>query len=75
MNKQECKKYFKKAYKKIIEQNKNLNTKNIEFEMKNVAKVIDHIRQTRYNKQEETAEDTPQDARPAVNLISEEISL
>ena len=45
------------------------------FEMKNVAKVIDHIRQTRYNKQEETAEDTPQDARPAVNLISEEISL
>ncbi|OKZ74218.1 MAG: hypothetical protein BHW00_05295 [Clostridium sp. 26_22] len=38
MNKQECKKYFKKAYKKIIEQNKNLNTKNIEFEMKNVAK-------------------------------------
>ena len=38
MNKQECKKYFKKAYKKIIEQNKNLNTKNIEFEMKNIAK-------------------------------------
>lgn len=38
MNKQECKKYFKKAYKKIIEQNENLNTNNIEFEMKNVAK-------------------------------------
>ena len=38
MNKQECKKYFKNDYKKIIEQNKNLNTKNIEFEMKNVAK-------------------------------------
>ena len=38
MNKQECKKYFKKAYKKIIEQNKNLNTKSIVFEMKNFAK-------------------------------------
>ena len=38
MNKQECKKYLIKAYKRITEQNKNLNTKNIEFEMKNIAK-------------------------------------
>lgn len=38
MNKQECKKYLIKAYKKITEQNKNLNTKNIEFEIKNIAK-------------------------------------
>ena len=38
MYKQECKKYLIKAYKKITEQNKNLNTKNIEFEIKNIAK-------------------------------------
>ena len=38
MNKQECKKYLIKAYKRIRDQNKNLNTKNIEFEMKNIAK-------------------------------------
>ena len=46
MNKQECKKYLIKAYKKITEQNKNLNTKNIEFEIKGRAKSIYSI----YNK-------------------------
>lgn len=38
MNKQECKKYFRKVYKKIIEHNKELNTTNIEFEMRNIIK-------------------------------------
>lgn len=38
MNKQECKKYFKRAYKRIMEHNKSLNTTNIEYEMENVTK-------------------------------------
>lgn len=36
MNKQECKKYFRKAYKKLIERNKNLSEENIEMEMKSI---------------------------------------
>lgn len=36
MNKQECKKYIRKAYKRLISSNKTLNEKNIELEMKNV---------------------------------------
>ena len=38
MNKQECKKYIKKAYKRLMEHNKTLNEENIEYEMKNVLK-------------------------------------
>ncbi len=38
MNKQECKKYLKRAYKRIMEYNKSLNTTNIEYEMENVTK-------------------------------------
>ena len=37
MNKQECKKYLRRAYKRIIENNKSLNITNIEYEMKNVT--------------------------------------
>lgn len=36
MNKQECKKYIRKAYKKIIDFNKSLNEQNMEHEMRNV---------------------------------------
>ena len=36
MNKQECKKYMRKAYKRLINSNKTLNERNIELEMKNV---------------------------------------
>lgn len=36
MNKQECKRYFRKAYKKLIEHNKNLSEENIEMEMKSI---------------------------------------
>ena len=36
MNKQECKKYLRKAYKKLIERNKNLSEENIEMEMKSI---------------------------------------
>lgn len=38
MNKQECKKYVKRAYKRIKELDKTLNEENIEYEMKNVLK-------------------------------------
>ena len=38
MNKNECKKYLKKAYKQVIAHNKSITPKNIEDEMK---KVID----------------------------------
>lgn len=38
MNKQECKKYLKRAYKKIKEHNKNLDIENIEFEMEMVVR-------------------------------------
>lgn len=38
MNKQECKKYLKRAYKKIKEHNKNLDIENIEFERKLVVR-------------------------------------
>ena len=34
MNKVECKKYLRKAYKKVMEHNKNITPKNIEDEMK-----------------------------------------
>ena len=34
MNKQECKKYLKRAYKKLIENKENMNVKNIENNMK-----------------------------------------
>lgn len=45
MNKQECKKYFKRAYKKLAEHNKSLNTENIEIEMKSILKeeMIEYI--------------------------------
>ena len=36
MNKQECKKYMRKAYKRVINSNKTLSEENIEIEMKNV---------------------------------------
>lgn len=36
MNKQECKKYIRKAYKRLLDLNKTLNEENIEQEMKNV---------------------------------------
>lgn len=36
MNKQECKKYVRRAYKRIIDFNKTLNEQNIEYEMRNV---------------------------------------
>ncbi len=38
MNKQECKKYLKRAYKRLIDLNKPLSEENIEHEMKNVVK-------------------------------------
>ena len=38
MNKHECKKYLKRAYKKIKEHNKNLDIENIEFEMEMVVR-------------------------------------
>lgn len=38
MNKQECKKYLKRAYKKIKNHNKTLDIENIEFEMKTVLR-------------------------------------
>lgn len=45
MNKQECKKYFKRAYKKLVEHNKSLNAENIEIEMKSILKeeMIEYI--------------------------------
>jgi len=36
MNRSECEKYLRIAYKKLIAQNKSITTKNIETEMKNV---------------------------------------
>ncbi len=39
MNKQECKKYIKQAYKNLVKQNKSLNLDNIEFEIKKVFKM------------------------------------
>lgn len=36
MNKTECKKYLRKAYKNVIAHNKSITPKNIEDEMKNV---------------------------------------
>ncbi len=36
MNKKECKKYVRRAYKRLIEVNKSLDEENIEQEMKNV---------------------------------------
>lgn len=36
MNKNDCKKYLKKAYKQIIAQNKTITPQNIEDEMKKV---------------------------------------
>ncbi len=36
MNKQECKKYVRRAYKRLIKLNKELNEGNIEHEMKKV---------------------------------------
>lgn len=38
MNKQECKKYLKRAYKKIKNHNKTLDIENIEFEMQTVLR-------------------------------------
>lgn len=38
MNKSECKRYLKKAYKQVIAHNKSITPKNIEEEMKNVIK-------------------------------------
>ncbi len=38
MNKQECKKYMRKTYKRLIDLNKSLNEENIEYEMKNILK-------------------------------------
>lgn len=45
MNKQECKKYVKRAYKRIIDRNKNLSEENIEHEMKNILEeeMIEYI--------------------------------
>lgn len=45
MNKQECKKYMRKTYKRLIDLNKSLNEENIEYEMKNVLKeqMIEYI--------------------------------
>ena len=36
MNKQECKKYFRRAYKRLITNNKPISISNIENEMNNV---------------------------------------
>ncbi len=36
MNKKECKKYVRRAYKRLVELNKSLDEENIEQEMKNV---------------------------------------
>lgn len=36
MNRSECKKYIRKAYKRIINSNKTLNEVNIEYEMRNI---------------------------------------
>ena len=36
MNKNKCKKYLRKAYKKVIAHNKSITPKNIEDEMKSV---------------------------------------
>ncbi len=36
MNKQECKKYIRRAYKRLLDLNKTLNEENIKQEMKNV---------------------------------------
>ena len=38
MNKQDCKKYLRRAYKNIINTNKSLTPENIEFEMKKEIK-------------------------------------
>lgn len=37
MNKQECKKYLIRAYRKLEKDNKSLNEQNIEYEMKNIV--------------------------------------
>lgn len=43
MNKQECKKYLKRAYKKIEEQNKSITPSNIEIEMRKQIKAEEEI--------------------------------
>ena len=43
MNKQECKKYLKRAYKKIKEQNKSITPSNIEVEMRKQIKAEEEI--------------------------------